>query len=1484
MFRIEARAIQIGATRRLAAYPRVQIRRTSQIGRHQAQAQAKRSGSNAISTDDVLKNLSKNAPKSKNRRYRRTHPTVIYTEDHVRSIYELPTATQYATSLDPAVESSRLIRDSGVIIGIHHEQVPRSLADGKNVKQCTLHMKVGDDSSWKLRGHGATIKEAEKAAALHAVCQFHKSGDLLQVLSSVDQYLDPETTRLRREANAKKDIIDYAARHNCLPVFSFHKINRHLRRKPTFRAHVSIPDLGLNGFGRGNHPSGAILAASISSKNAAEARHEETGAGTLLVKDYTNLTTHSGEKFVRFYCQHQRVECSAKAVASKESETGGEWITEITLEHNEALKDKNGITLLKSVWKSISDSDAWPGVSQGEGDHERTYQGIPMMSRTDSEALGYLAAAIALKRESAYLWEKFVKEMRRGNGDILKPLSPIDIGIDSGTIEIMEDALQKAATAESQNMINSIPEDSKEGRTQDPRQLSVEDIEKKNEELKRRLDFYETHPSLTELRCLRLELPMTQHRDRVMEMVNGNDVCVIVGATGSGKTTQVPQLILDELIRKGKGGSCNIICTQPRRIAAVSVAQRVAVERNERLRQSIGYSVRFDSKPPDFGGSVHYLTTGVLLKQIQDSRDETLDGISHIIVDEVHERDLNNDFLLVVLKNLMKDRKAAGKPAIKVILMSATINTSLFCKYFGDGYPNKLCPHIEVPGRTFPVTPHYLDDIYSELQSTYSKDDAFDLYSRESQDYISRELESPPHPVVRATPDSDLEDVESHENKAMINWNSKGFISEDGEIDIAISRGDTVTPVRLMGVAVAHLLKTTAEGSILVFLPGLPEIIELEKQLNNTRPLGIDFSKNPDYRIYVLHSSLPHMQQDVFEKVGPRQRKIILATNIAETSVTIPDVVYVVDSSKQRETQYDRTRRIASLVSTWTAKSNAQQRAGRAGRVQHGHYYTMASKARYKSFKIAPKPEILRTDLQTLCLQIKSIGVKDIRGFLRSAIEPPGQSAVETSIDELQALGALDQDENLTRLGRYLSELPLAPSIGRMVVLGAIFRCLDPILILAASQTSKNPFLSPLDKREEAEKCHERWGMGTGSDHAAVINAFQEWRHLKRRGHGSWQPERQFAYANFLHHDTLLTIARTADQILDILRSTGLVDGNTQSINGIVSHYGSVSENIYSDSQALQVALATAGFYPNVAVRRKGILPRFLRTVYENEAAIFPYSLAAPKPASGKRYGRITEETAAPPGTLFTFCEKTQADDHGIFLRFVARTFPLAVYLFGGKSTIQGQVFTVDEWIPFYVRKREKFLLQQLKNMLQEFLERTFGRLRSTKENRRLEKAPSSRGENFLEQDKVRDPLVKGIVEALESCAPACPLDSRHKRYKQDFYDVSKERSNTELRQEFYSSSRSDQSIALGLTPAKAQAVTEDKSFCGDAEYKPHEIGARPPGFYKDEKREQILRGESKAARMEKNYMSKHWGRGSRGGEGIRPRSTVLDLLQKWNR
>lgn len=1265
--------------------------------------------------------------------------SVIHNEEYIYNNFSIPKAADYGLVVEPIDNCSRILEEANLLSRKTIQQ--GRIYSSPYTQQCNYTIELDSDIVINAVGHGKTKSEAEANASLHAICILHDQ-KLFQSILPGGKYASAPEAILQSESDAKKDIIDYAARHDCLPVFSTHQ-GRSSLKKSMVTVTASIPELSLTGFGRAAAAPNALIQACISLKQAAEAHYEKTGDGLLLVKDYTTLTTGSSLKFVQYYSYVKRLRYDLSSVNVQKRD----WISTVSIQGPEPVH-----SAFQNGSEDQSDQTATP----------RKFKGIVMASKRDSEDTACLSAALAIKKEDPDLWNSFVKEMKRGNGELLKALKPIDIGLSSEAMSVMRETTSVVKAMKNDKKVAEEGRDNSltQSRTQPnfSRQISEDAILQKSQDLQDAWKQYQDNPALEELRRKRSELPMVQNRDKIMNLVNDNEVCVVVGATGSGKTTQLPQLILEEMIDAGQGGKCNIICTQPRRIAAISVAQRVAVERHESLQETIGYAVRFDSKMPKFGGSINYCTTGILLRQLQDNQDATLDGISHIIIDEVHERDIQIDFLLVILRQLMADRKAVGRPPIKVILMSATIDTNLFCKYFGAGYSDGRCPYIEVPGRTFPVTHHFLDELYPELKQTYSNSVASELHSRETQLYVNRELVNAEFtismPVSRAQSVTGS-NAEEDDDKAVINWKSKGAIGEDGEAELSMDKEDTMTPVGLMSIALAHILKTTTEGSILIFLPGFQEITALNRILTTTKPLGIDFSQSDTYKIYLLHSAIPQMQQEVFEKLENGKRKIILSTNIAETSITIPDVVYVLDSSKHRESQYDQIRRMSSLVSTWTSKSNARQRAGRAGRVQHGHYYSMASKMRYDSFEVAPQPEILRTDLQELCLQVKSMGIADIKKFLQKSIEPPPASSVEFSIEHLQALGALDEAENLTPLGRLLATLPVQPSLGKMAILGALFKCLDPILILAAASTSKDPFISPLDRRAEASSAKKRWAQNTGSDHVAIINAFKEWRRHRAQSPGQ---ARQFAFDNFLHANTMASIAQIAEQILELMQKSHLVTGASRPSRGhrpFLSLYGTEAENENSSSLALQTALATAGFYPNIAIQTS--VPRQLRTAHENAAVIHPNSLAAPRTADGSRYGRVAREDIMPYGTLYTFTQKTRADQHSISLRGVTKTSPLSVILFGGKLNIDGSCLQVDEWIPFYARSQEKYTTLGLVKVLNDYLETTFSRLGAATQRRLLSRSTE---DGFLDLDQTRAPLISGVVRALDLCADAGSCDS----------------------------------------------------------------------------------------------------------------------------
>jgi HrpA-like RNA helicase len=439
---------------------------------------------------------------------------------------------------------------------------------------------------------------------------------------------------------------------------------------------------------------------------------------------------------------------------------------------------------------------------------------------------------------------------------------------------------------------------------------------------------------------------MTKATD-ILAKIEVNDVTIVMAATGSGKTTQIPQLLLDDWINRGEGAKCNIMCTQPRRLAAMSVAERIADERGDRLGGQVGYQVRFDVNLPQPNGSITFCTTGIFLKRMQSSLGEgahmesvrAMDDVTHIVVDEVHERDIDTDLLLVVLKRLLADRKARGKP-VKIILMSATIDPTLFQKYFADE-KGRPAPIAEVPGRTFPVEKHFLNSIIPELQRGLAPArGGWVFQEKKVVEYLNKEL----------SPDRSL-------------------FGQNTGIELEI-------PFPLVALTIAHVLQQSDDGHVLVFLPGWDEIKKVSDILLDTTNrfplLGVRASDASKYSVHYLHSTIPAAEQrEVFKPPPQGVRRIILATNIAETSITIPDVVYVVDTGRVKEKRYDAERHMSSLVTAWVGSSNLNQRAGRAGRHREGEYYGLVSENRRDGLQPHQLVEMKRSDLSNVVMHVK---------------------------------------------------------------------------------------------------------------------------------------------------------------------------------------------------------------------------------------------------------------------------------------------------------------------------------------------------------------------------------------------------------------------------------------------------------------------------------------------------------------------------------
>ena len=1162
---------------------------------------------------------------------------------------------------------------------------------------CTVLCTPALQDAVTATGHGVDKRNAERSAFLYLLVALHEKGLLKDFFPPKPTLLDRET--LREESDAKVDIYNYCARYDATPLITAResrKLNK--RAKRVIDVTIELPQQGIKVIGRGPDLRYAEVSAAINFKQAVEKYQVEQGTDALHIKDANAMTTASVKNFIEYY------------KISNPSARFDVTFTQLTkLRPWGATPTEAQVTL--------------NGAPLGEK--------VAMISKKQAEDIAYLTAALALKRANPGIFDDFDTAKRSSSGEILRPMQPIDLNIDQDCLLYMRETLIGARKAGLPDEVQELAEEegSEARATRFRSELTPSQVLMRNSRLEAALKAYRTRPDLAELRAKRDDLPMSQYRAKVIDIVENNVYSIVIGATGSGKTTQVPQILLDKAIQDGNGAFCNVVCTQPRRIAATSVAKRVAIERGEGLRDSVGYHVRFDVKLPVHGGSITYCTTGILLQQLQHMPDEVLSNISHLVIDEVHERDMQIDFLLIILKGVMAKRIKAGRSVPKVVLMSATIDADLFSSYLAgaDGNASKQCPTLSVPGRTFPVTEIYHANIMQLLQRRHQTEQLRillnDKYTREFQEVEAQFARKSPS-AMASSPQMDEAAPES-----VINWKKEVRRAADGDASFSTEREDSLVPYGLAATTIAHIAQTTENGAVLVFLPGLDDILKVNEFMMQS-PLGVNFRDESKFKLYMLHSSLPEGQQEVFSPTSPGCRKIILATNIAETSITIPDVKYVVDTGKCREKQYDQVRRITKLQCTWISKSNSKQRAGRAGRVQDGHYYALFTRERFESMRAIGLPEILRSDLQETCLAIRAQAFKSpIRAFLAQAIEPPAPVAVDASVLNLQALGALTEDEGITALGRVLASLPVHPSLGKMIVLGVVFRCLDPMILLGAAAEERPLFVNPIEGRQAAQAAKMSFVQGTGSDHIALLNAIRETRFIRNQDGDSAMFS--FSRSNFIHLGAFRAIDGTARQIEEVLVEAGLIP-STPPAQRRNYQYGDPLLNQNSDSVPIIKALTVAGMYPNVAVNSSKFL---FRTMSEKSALIHPSSINAPKEKEDQRRFH--------PGSVITYSNMAKGSDgKTILLRETSETTSLMTALFGGRLSMGNnsvRIVNMDDWIPFYVKSNDRWgvkTLLEFRKALDRLLTSAFRDL-STKKS-------------FLADDTVRTIFAEGLAEVLK--------------------------------------------------------------------------------------------------------------------------------------
>ena len=525
----------------------------------------------------------------------------------------------------------------------------------------------------------------------------------------------------------------------------------------------------------------------------------------------------------------------------------------------------------------------------------------------------------------------------------------------------------------------------------------------------------------------RKSLPVYTVRDELMQVIAENQVVIIVGETGSGKTTQLTQYLCEE----GYARNGMIGCTQPRRVAAVSVAKRVSEEMGVELGKEVGYSIRFEDVTSK-ETKIKYMTDGVLLRESLHEND--LEQYGAIVMDEAHERSLNTDVLFGILRKIVSRRQD-----LRLIVTSATMDSSRFSAFFGH------VPVFDIPGRTFKV-----DTLFSKGPK---------------EDYV----------------------------------------------DAAVRQ--------ILNIHVSH-----GPGDILVFMTGQEDIeatcqatAERLAKLENTAPL----------LILPIYSQLASdLQAKIFEAAAEGTRKVVVSTNIAETSLTIDGIRYVVDSGFCKLKVYNPRLGMDALQITPISQANANQRSGRAGRTTNGVCYRLYSESAF-NFELLPNtiPEIQRTNLANVILLLKTLNVDNLLEF--NFMDPPSQDTILSSMYQLWVLGALDNLGNLTQLGRKMAELPLDPTLCKMLLAAEDMDCTEEMVTIVSMLSTPPVFARPKDREEEANAMREKFFVPE-SDHLTLLHTYQQWRANGYRN--------DWCVSHFLHAKALRKVREIRGQLVDILK------------------------------------------------------------------------------------------------------------------------------------------------------------------------------------------------------------------------------------------------------------------------------------------------------------------------------------------------------------
>lgn len=707
---------------------------------------------------------------------------------------------------------------------------------------------------------------------------------------------------------------------------------------------------------------------------------------------------------------------------------------------------------------------------------------------------------------------------------------------------------------------------------------------------------------LAAVRQTRKILPIYEYKQEIVATIERNPVVIISGETGCGKTTQVPQYILDQFIADQEGVNCNIVATQPRRLSAINVARRVAYERGEELGNTVGFQVRLRQTMPKGKGAILFCSAGILLRRL--SRNPKLDGVSHVIVDEAHERDVITDFLLVLLKDIVKEC-----PSLRIIFMSAVMNIDRLVAFFGG------CPVLKIPGMTYPVEDFFLPDILKMI----GREDLLEPMLTNFKKF--RHHLPPPidYPLV----------------------------------------ADVITWIHY----------NRPQGGVLCFLPGWEEIESVRREL--AMRLDVD-----ECIVLPLHSRVPFDQQSlIFQPPPPNKRKIVLSTTMAETSITVQDMVYVVDTGRCKEMYFDPQWGATSLQVQWVSRANVQQRRGRVGRTQPGECFCLYTLELMSDMQQFPIPEIKRCSLEKVILDSKVYCTeeKSAAEFLAKCLDPPASDAVRHAVHDLYNRRFLTFAEQLTSLGLCASAFTCHPYIAKAVLYASWMRCLDPVLTVGAHlMEARSEFSIMPGNRMRICETKKHFAKNLNSDHLSFFRLFNAWE-------DSAYPRKackyQFCQDHFLNNDVMEFISGLKQILAGHVTDLGLIDD----LSSRAGYSPTMSHDEYSGSSEMITATLAAGFEPNFLRRMKGEVVKnrivdstvWYKTNNGGKAHVCKESV---NHLSGKE-PRIEENA------WLTYLDITFGNSGYTMARMTSVVSPLAIILFAGCNVIINQVPEAERYL-----------------------------------------------------------------------------------------------------------------------------------------------------------------------------------------------------------